>query len=76
MRRGVQREPGPDEFFSAGLDVELDCDREVFFLAYHLHWSWTELMDMECDERRAYAQLLVEQIERENARIEAARDRN
>lgn len=29
---------------------------------------------MEAGERRSYVALLVEQIERENARIEAARD--
>ncbi|WP_326772971.1 hypothetical protein [Streptomyces sp. NBC_01445] len=45
----------------------------MFFLGYHLHWPWSELMDMESAERRAYVALLVEQIERENARIEAAR---
>jgi hypothetical protein len=45
----------------------------VFFLAYHLHWSWSELMDLESPERRAYVRLLVEQIERENAQISQAR---
>jgi hypothetical protein len=44
----------------------------VFFLAYHLHWSHAELMDLDCAERRAYARLLVDQIERENARMEEA----
>jgi hypothetical protein len=29
-------------------------------------------MDLDCAERRAFARLLVEQIERENARIEEA----
>jgi hypothetical protein len=43
----------------------------VFFLAYHLHWSWEDLMDLDCAERRAYARLLVEQIERENAQMES-----
>lgn len=47
----------------------------MFFLGYHLHWPWTELMDMESAERRAHVALLVEQIERENARVEATRDR-
>jgi hypothetical protein len=46
---------------------------EVFFVAYHLHWSWSELMELESDERGAYVDLLVAQIERENSRIEAAR---
>jgi hypothetical protein len=45
----------------------------VFFLAYHLHWSWTELMELDSSERRAYVRLLVEQVERENAQIEASR---
>ncbi|HUO71290.1 MAG TPA: hypothetical protein VMU39_10975 [Solirubrobacteraceae bacterium] len=45
----------------------------MFFLAYHLHWSWSELMDLESSERRAFVRLLVEQIERENAQIEEAR---
>lgn len=47
--------------------------KEVFFLAYHLHWSWSDLMDLPSEERHAYVSLLVEQIERENAQIEAAR---
>ena len=45
---------------------------EIFFLGYHLHWAWSELMDLDCAERRAYVRLLVEQIERENARIDEA----
>jgi hypothetical protein len=45
----------------------------VFFLAYHLHWSWDDLMNLEIEERRAFVNLLVEQIERENAQIAAAR---
>ena len=48
---------------------------EVFFLGYHLHWSWSELMNMEADERREYVDLLARQIERENARIEASGSR-
>ena len=32
-------------------------------------------MDMDIAERRAYVQLLVDQIERENAQIESARSR-
>jgi len=45
----------------------------VFFLAYHLHWSWGELMAMDTAERRAFVSLLVEQIERENSQIESTR---
>jgi len=47
----------------------------VFFLAYHLHWSWGDLMDLEITERRAYVELLIAQIERENAQIESTRRR-
>jgi hypothetical protein len=47
--------------------------KEIFFLAYHLHWSWTELVNLDLDERRNYVRLLVEQIERENAQIDSAR---
>jgi hypothetical protein len=47
--------------------------REVFFLAYHLHWSWEELMNMPSDDRRAFVRLLIDQIERENAQIDQAR---
>ena len=44
-------------------------------MAYHLHWSWDQVMSLEIEERRAFVQLLVEQIERENAQIAAARNR-
>jgi hypothetical protein len=47
--------------------------QEVFFLAYHLHWSWSEIMDLDTSERRSFVKLLSEQIERENAQIKAAR---
>lgn len=49
--------------------------QEVFFLAYHLHWAWSEIMELPVDERRAYVNLLARQIERENAQIKAARTR-
>jgi hypothetical protein len=74
VRAELLGEPGPVQFFSAGLDVE-GLRREVFFLAYYLHWSWEELMSLDIAERRAYVHLLVEQIERENERVEDARRR-
>ncbi len=64
--------PGYDLFFSIGVDQD-GLRKEVFFLAYHLHWSWQEIMDLETNERREFVRLLIEQIERENAQIEAAR---
>ena len=47
--------------------------QEVFFLAYHLHWSWTEIMSLATAERTQFVKLLAEQIERENAQIKSAR---
>lgn len=47
--------------------------QEIFFLAYHLHWSHGEIIGMASPERRAFVKLLAEQIERENAQIKAAR---
>jgi len=41
-------------------------------LAYHLHWSWTELIGLTVAERRAYVEMLSDQIERENARMAEA----
>ena len=70
----LQNNSGYDPFFSAGVDQE-GLRKEIFFLAYHLHWSWTEIMSLDSDERRMFVQLLIEQIERENAQIEAARRR-
>jgi hypothetical protein len=63
---------GYDAFFIAGLSVEA-LRQETFFLAYHLHWSHDDIMDMASPERRAFAKLLAEQIERENAQIKASR---
>lgn len=39
--------------------------QEVFYLAYHLHWSYTTIMDMDTSERQEFVRLLSEQIERE-----------
>jgi hypothetical protein len=71
LRKAVQRKPGSEQFFSDGLTAEA-LRSEIFFLAYHLHWSWQELMELESAERRAFVLLLVEQIERENERIHEA----
>nr|BFE80542.1 hypothetical protein GCM10020093_031430 [Planobispora longispora] len=69
-RRSPPRSTCP--IFSAGVDLD-GLRREIFFLAYHLHWSWGELMDLDIAERRVYVSLLIEQIERENSRMEEAR---
>ena len=46
--------------------------REVFFLAYHLHWSRPDVMDMPTDERHAYVRLLADQLENEQAALQSA----
>lgn len=74
MRKRDPRQFGHDEFFSSGVSLA-QLQREVFFLAYHLHWSHTELMDMAVGERHEFVRLLAEQIDQENARIEAAQSR-
>jgi hypothetical protein len=45
----------------------------VFFLAYHLHWGMSEVLDMATSERWDYVRLLAEQLERERSEIEGAR---
>lgn len=41
--------------------------QEVFFLAYHLHWSHKDILDLPSPERRRYIELLEEQLKREEA---------
>jgi hypothetical protein len=38
----------------------------VFYLAYHLHWSWRDILALTPSERQVYVGLLVERIEEEN----------
>lgn len=40
--------------------------REVFLLAYHLHWSPDAVLDLPAPERRAYLRLLQDQLESEH----------
>jgi hypothetical protein len=47
--------------------------QEVFFLAYHLHWSHSEAVDLPVGDRWAYVRLLIDQLEREKSEIEEAR---
>jgi hypothetical protein len=49
--------------------------QEVFYLAYHLHWPWSEIMSLELAERRAYVRLAAERVEEENQAVESLRDR-
>ena len=69
----VYHHPGYDPFFRIRLGGGDDLRREVFYLAYHLHWSWESVMGLDVLERRAYIRLLAEQIQRENDEIEQLR---
>ena len=39
--------------------------RETFFLAYYLHWSREDILELPIPERRQYLELLAEQLRRE-----------
>ncbi len=44
---------------------------EIFYLAYHLHWSWSDIMAMDVGERRFYVEMLAQRIQSENEAFEA-----
>ncbi len=69
LRSAIQRYVGPHRFFLAAVGTEDQLRQEVFYLGYHLHWPYAEIISLETDERRAYLRLLSEQIERENEAI-------
>lgn len=47
--------------------------REVFALAYHLKWSPEAILALAAGERRAYLELLAEQLQREHDAAKEAR---
>ena len=53
--------------------AEENLRREVFALGYHLKWSPSEVLALPVTERRAYLDLLVEQLEIERQRLEEQR---
>lgn len=55
------------DFFFGELRTSLDLlRREVHYLAFHYHWSETEIMNMTRDKRRGYIETLADEIERLN----------
>lgn len=46
--------------------------REVFFLAYHLHWSHAEIHSLPVPERRRYVEMLEEQLKLEEEAVKHA----
>ena len=55
------------DFFFGELATGLDLlYREVHYLAYHYHWSEGEILEMPRDKRRAYIDVLSDEIEKLN----------
>ena len=73
LRRRDAREPGHDPFFGAGLSLRAARARGVLPRLPPPLAVVRDHGDGCPDERRAFVRLLVEQIERENAQIKAAR---
>jgi hypothetical protein len=48
--------------------------REVFLLAYHLHWPVDSIIALPVGDRRAYLELLTEQLRQEADAMKAARE--
>jgi hypothetical protein len=57
------------------VSAEERLHKEVFFLAYHLHWGHADIMELATDERWAFVRLLSEQLEREQDAMAQARRR-
>lgn len=72
MRALVPHDPGLDRFFYDAVGAPEHLRREVFFLGYHLHWPYGEIMRMETAERREFVRLLADAIERQNEAAERA----
>jgi hypothetical protein len=43
--------------------------QEVFLLAYHLHWSQADILELSILERQRYLELLQEQLRREEESV-------
>jgi hypothetical protein len=43
---------------------------EIFYLAYHLHWSHDDIMALEVPERKDYVGMLAARIEADNQAAE------
>jgi hypothetical protein len=42
----------------------------VFYLAYHLHWPWSEIMALDVGERQTYVRMLAQRVDAENQAVE------
>jgi hypothetical protein len=70
MRPRVPGAAGGLAFFRGWLGGGARLRQEVFYLAYHLHWAWTEILALSTAERRSYVRLLAERIEQDNQAAE------
>jgi hypothetical protein len=53
------------DFFFGELRTSVDLlYREVHYLAFHYHWSEGEILDLPRDKRRAYIEVLADEIEK------------
>ena len=46
--------------------------QEIFYMGYHLHWTYTEVMALDITERHEYIRLLYETLEREHESVKGA----
>ena len=56
---------GPDKFFLGAVGSVEQLRTEVFHLSYRLHWTYSEVMDLDTAERREYVRMLADLLERE-----------
>ena len=73
LRAALCDDAGSDRFFFAAAEDPAALRREIFYLSYHLHWSYSEAMGLDIEERREYVRMLVDSVERENQAIARAR---
>lgn len=52
------------------MNDDIELAQEIFLLAYYLHWSRKEILELPIPERHTYLMLLGEQLEREKKVLE------
>ncbi|TVP48063.1 MAG: hypothetical protein EA350_03780 [Gemmatimonadales bacterium] len=71
MRCSLGAPSGRHRFFWGGPGGGHRLRQEVFYLAFHLHWSRDDIMSMDLAERRVYVRMLAERIEADNRAFES-----
>ncbi|MFZ3566664.1 DUF6760 family protein [Streptomyces sp. BH097] len=72
LRPGLRGLLGHVEFLGGFVGEEERLRGEVFFLAYHLHWSHDDILALPTEDRWYYARRLSEQLQEERAAVEKA----